>query len=48
MPTLTKFVRSAVLALVLLGSAAGGVALVHHTTPVVADSSSQSNDYDPG
>ena len=48
MPTLTKIVRSAMLALVLLGSAAGGVTLVHHTAPVVADSGGQSNDFDPG
>lgn len=48
MPTLSKIVRSAILALVLLGSVAGGVTLVHHTTPVVADSGGQSNDYDAG
>ena len=48
MPTLAKIVRSAALALVLLGSVAGGATLVHHTTPVVADSGGQSNDFDPG
>jgi hypothetical protein len=46
-PTLKKIVRSTILALVLLGSAAGGVTVAHQSV-TLADSGSQSGSLDAG
>lgn len=47
MPTLKKIVRSTIIALVLLGSAAGGVTIAHQSM-TLADSGGQSGSYDAG